>query len=180
VDHATHIPVSMLAPTERARLLDVQGCTQQAVRDLIAWVEDGVAPPPSTAYSVDDDCGVRLAGAAAERGGIQPVVTARVNGAARAEVRVGEVVHFDAIAETPPAGGAITAVEWDFEGTGDFRVRDETVDGACPTVRATASHAFAAPGIYFPAVRVTAHRDGDPRATTRRLPNLGRVRVVVH
>ena len=105
VDHATHIPVSMLAPTERARLLDVQGCTQQAVRDLIAWVEDGVAPPASTAYSMDDDCGVHLAGAAAERRGIQPVVTARANGAARAEVRVGDVVHFDAIAETPPGGG---------------------------------------------------------------------------
>src|SRR5512135_671632 len=81
VDHATHIPVSMLAPTERARLLDVQGCTQQAVCDLIAWVEDGVAPPASTAYSVDDDCAVRLAGAPAERRGIQPVVTARANGA---------------------------------------------------------------------------------------------------
>ncbi len=77
VDHATHIPVSMLAPAERARLLDVQGCTQQAVRDLIAWVEDGVAPPASTRYSTDDDCGVHLAGAPAERMGVQPLVTAR-------------------------------------------------------------------------------------------------------
>ena len=180
VDHATHIPVSMLASTERARLLDVRGCTQQAVRDLIAWVEDGVAPPASTTYSVDDDCGVHLAGAASERRGIQPVVTARANGAARAEVRVGDVVHFDAIAETPPGGGTITAVEWDFEGAGEFPMRDETVDGTSPTVRATASHAFAAPGTYFPAVRVTAHRDGDQQAATRTLPNLGRVRVVVH
>ena len=81
VDHATHIPASMLAPAERSRLLDVQGCTQQAVRDLIAWVEDGVAPPVSSGYSVDDDCGVHLAGSAVERRGIQPVVTARANGA---------------------------------------------------------------------------------------------------
>ena len=84
VDHATHIPVSLLAPVDALRwLLDVQGCTQQAVRDLIAWVEDGVAPPASTRYSTDDDCGVHLAVVPAERMGVQPLVSARVNGAAR-------------------------------------------------------------------------------------------------
>ena len=180
VDHATHIPVSMLAPTERARLLDVQGCTQQAVRDLIAWVEDGVAPPASTGYTIDDDCGVHLEGAPDERRGIQPIVTARANGATRAEVNAGDVVHFDAIAETPPGGGTIVSAEWDFEGTGDFLDADDTVDGTSPTAYVTTTHSFARAGTYFPAVRVTAHRDGRRDATTRRLPNLGRVRVVVH
>ena len=94
-------------------------------------------------------------------------------------MNAGDVVQFDAIAETPPGGGTIIAVEWDFEGTGDFPERDDTIDGTRATVHVTASHSFPSPGSYFPAVRVTAHRDGARDATTRRLPNLGRVRVVV-
>ena len=184
VDNATHIPASMLARRERARLLDVQGCTQQAVSDLIAWVEDSIAPPESSRYTIDDDCGVHLPDAPTERRGIQPVVSARANGSQRADASVGEPVRFAAIAEVPPGGGAIVGAEWDFDGTGDFAEQDDTVGGSDPgsepMVRLETTHTFDAPGTYFPAVRVTAHRDGTRDATTRRLPNLARVRVVVH
>jgi hypothetical protein len=40
-------------------------------------------------------------------------------------------------------------------------------------------HHFDKPGTYFPAVRATAHRDGDVNATGRRVQNLARVRVLV-
>ena len=40
-------------------------------------------------------------------------------------------------------------------------------------------HSFAAPGTYFPTVRVAAQRDGDPDTPYARLQNLARARVVV-
>lgn len=43
----------------------------------------------------------------------------------------------------------------------------------------TATHCFEKPGTYFPTLRVTSHRQGDPTAVYARLPNLARVRVVV-
>jgi hypothetical protein len=46
-------------------------------------------------------------------------------------------------------------------------------------VEARGQHVFDAPGIYFPSVRVTAHRDGDLGAKQRRLENVASVRVVV-
>jgi hypothetical protein len=157
----------------------MQGCTQQALSDLIAWVEEGVDPPASTRFRVDDDAGVHLDDGAARRGGIQPTVVATADAATRADVHVGQTVRFEAVAEVPPGAGAIVSAEWDLDGSGDFGRRDEEIDGTATTAHLSTTHAFDAPGTWFPAVRVTARRDGDSGATTRRVPNLGRVRVVV-
>ena len=54
------------------------GVLHQALRDLSRWVEEGVAPPPSTNYEVVD--GQVVVPADAARRGIQPVVSLTVNG----------------------------------------------------------------------------------------------------
>ncbi len=85
----------------------------------------------------------------------------------------------NAIAEVPPGSGALIRAEWDFDGAGVWPAVDDFVDGSQARVTLTAQHTFHAPGVYFPSVRVTAHRDGDPHATLFRVVNLARVRVVV-
>jgi hypothetical protein len=184
VDHAMHV-TPWAAPDEprpvrTTRVLPYVGVLQQALRDLSAWVEHGVAPPESTQYEVVDGQ-VVVAPTAAQRKGVQPVVTVLANGAERAEVAVGERVEFTAQIEVPPAAGAVVAADWDFEGAGDFPVSTplDFVDGAGAIVTTRASYAFSAPGTYFPALRAASHRQ--PYGNTRfaRAPNLGRVRVVV-
>ena len=59
---------------------------------------------------------------AAQRGGIQPVVTLKANGRELAEVGVGEPVAFLAQISVPPNTGKVVAAEWDFLGAGDYPV----------------------------------------------------------
>ena len=167
-------------PARTTRVVSYVGVLQQALRDVSAWVERGLAPPASTAYEVVDGQVVAPPTAAARRG-IQPMVALTADGGERAEVSAGETVAFEARIEAPPGTGVIVAAEWDFEGAGDFPVSAPfefaTADGASVTVKA--SHAFAAPGVYFPALRATSHRQGNATTRFARPQNLGRVRVVV-
>ncbi len=182
-DHAAHLPASFNPvgdpPVPTTRLVDYGGSLEQALRDLMQWVEDGTAPPAETGYTLDTDQRLTLAPTAAERGGVQPVVHAFANGAVRADVGVGEPVTLAVEADAPAGGGTIIGVEWDFDGTGAFAESADGVDGSRASVRLETTHAFDSPGTYFPSVRVTAHRDGDVDAAHCRLLNLGRVRVVV-
>jgi hypothetical protein len=134
--------------------------------------------PADTRYTYRDGR-VSLPAGAAERGGIQPVVTATANGADRTEVGVGEEVVLAADAEVPSGAGTIVAVEWDFDGSGTYLCRDEDVDGTAATVSVSTTHAYDHPGTYFATARVFSHRDGDRNAAARRIPNLAQVRVVV-
>ena len=185
VDHAMH--TSPFAgpddprPVRTTRAVSYAGVLQQALRDLSAWVEHGVAPPPSTTYEVVDGQ-VQVPPTAAARGGIQPVVTATANGGVRTDVAVGETVEFAAVIDVPPGAGTVVAAEWDFEGAGDYPVTGSFDDATASYTRltVTATHAFTEPGTYFPALRATSHRQGDVGTAFARVQNLGRVRVVVH
>ncbi len=184
-DNASHMPATFwefLDPGPRhfsTRLVDYLGSVQQAVFDLIEWVEFGKEPSATTSYDWSDDWQVTLASTAAERGGIQPVVTATANGGIRAEVKVGEPVRFEATAEVPAGMGTVISAEWDFDGTGSWPLKHDEIDGSFSTVRLAATHMFEKPGTYLPAVRITSHRDGDVDARLCRVQNLARVRVVV-
>jgi hypothetical protein len=176
-DNTTHI-----GPTDAASstyLIPFMGSVQQAVRDVIAWVEDGVAPPASTRFDFAPDRGMSLALFADERFGIQPVVHATVEGAQSVEAVVGEALVFAVEAEVPPGAGAIIGAEWDFDGQGRWPVRHGNVDGYSTRISLNVTHRFDKPGTYFPSARVTAHREGDVNAVHRRQVNLARVRVVV-
>lgn len=152
----------------------------QALCDVSAWVEKGVAPPPSTSYKVVDGQ-VEVPPTAAERKGIQPVITLKANGGVRAEVAVGKSVEFTAVVEVPPNTGKVAAAEWDFDGTGAFAVvgqfKAANASGARVTLKTT--HAFDKPGTYFVALRASSQRQGDAKISYPRIQNLGRVRVVV-
>jgi hypothetical protein len=160
------------------RLVDyMNSIGRQAFRYLSDWVEQSKPPPASTSYEFSDTNALVLPPAAAQRKGIQPVVTATVNGGKRAEVRVGQPVQFDGVVEAPPGAGTIVAAEWDFESTGEYPVRHDHFD-ALPTLKMSAQHRFEKPGTYFVAFRAGLHRDG---TSGRGLPthNIDRVRVVV-
>jgi hypothetical protein len=180
VENAMHVTQGVAPndprPVATTRVVSYQGILQQALRDLAAWVERGVDPPPSTDYRVDDGQVVVPASAAARKG-VQPVVKLTANGGSRADVRAGEAVEFEALIEVPPGAGVIAAVEWDFEGDGRFPVKSEL---GAPSDRAKVKQtcAFAFPGTYFPAVRVSSRRADDPGPYAQP-QNLGRVRVVV-
>jgi hypothetical protein len=184
IDHAMHTAPTVMPgdpkPVRTTRVVAYSGVLQQALRDLSAWVEHGIAPPASTAYEVIDGQ-VRVPARAAERRGIQPVVTVTANGRERADVPVGEAVEFSGVIDAPPGAGVIVGAEWDFEGGGDFPVvepfEDATLSMAQLTV--TTTYAFSEPGTYFPALRATVHRTGDAQSPFARVQNLGRVRVVV-
>lgn len=181
IDHSLHTPPVSgrrgRRPAVNTRAINYAGALQCALLALSDWVEKGIAPPASTNYEVVDGQ-VIVPASAAERLGIQPVVTLEANGGERTEVKVGETVRFRAFAEVPPGGGKIVTAEWDFEAGGDFPVRED-LDPARERITLEASHTFDVPGTYFPAIRVSAHPDGDVSVPFARVPNLGRARVVV-
>jgi hypothetical protein len=188
VDHAMHVsPGSYLAVSEggninhgyssvETHIISYAGILQQALRDLAAWVERGVAPPQTTAYHIDDGQ-VVVPARARERKGPQPTVEVTVNGKVRAHVKVGQAIALSGVIEAAPDTGAVVGAEWDFDGSGAFAVKEQLT--AAPMVTVKRSHAFDKPGTYFPVLRaIVQHPDaaGSPYA---RAQNLGRVRVVV-
>jgi hypothetical protein len=187
VEHAMHtggaepvvgMGLPDVVPSRRTRMVSYLGVLQQALRDVAAWVEQGIAPPASTAYEYVDGQ-VHVPATASERRGPQAVVRATANGSERADVAVGEEVRLQAEIEVPVGAGGVVAVEWDFEGAGDFPVTVEGLDPALSRYTSTVTHAFAEPGTYFPAVRVTNQRSVDAGTPHCQIFNLGRVRVVV-
>jgi hypothetical protein len=185
IDHAMHTNLDLqpgdMRPARTTRFVNFVGVLQQGLRDLAYWVEKEVAPPPSTPYEMID-CQVFVPSTATARKGIQPVVTLAANGKVRADVAVGEPVEFQGTAEVPPGAGTIVAAAWDFEGTGDYPLHDPQFGaegGALSRVKVTASYVFNQPGTYFPVLRITSQRQGDPGTPFGRVDNLSRVRVVV-
>jgi hypothetical protein len=178
--NAEHIMPAMLpsSPTRSTAswLIDYTPIIEQGLVDLIHWVEDGVAPP-STTYEYAHGQ-VSLPDTAAARGGIQPVVALTANGGVRADVRVGDPVNLEAVAEVPPGSGTIVSVEWDFDGQAGFPAHED-VDGTDSAGKWVRTHTYDAPGTYFAAARVCSNREGDVHGEFRRLPNLASVRIVV-
>jgi hypothetical protein len=160
------------------RLVSYDSVTSQALRELVGWVEEGVAPRSYTGYEFTRDNELKLPPTAAARAGVQPVVSAQVNGGLVANVRVAETTTFTGAAEQPPGAGTIVRAEWDFEGRGTWDAHDDLVDGSKASITSTTTHAYDRPGTYFASYRVAAHCDG---AKGKGLPieNLARVRVVV-
>lgn len=176
VDNANHTDPTTEA--QQTHAVAYSGTVQYALRELSAWVEQGIAPPPTTEYQVRQGQ-VHVPESAAERQGIQPVVHLTVNGSDRAEVEAGEPFDLHARIEVPPAPGRVVSAKWDFGGVGSFTHVAELGDPTSDLITVTASHAFHEPGTYFPALRASSQREGDAGTPFARSLNLGRVRVVV-
>ena len=173
-DCALH--VSDVAQESPTRTVSYRGMLHQALRDLSAWVEHGTAPPESTNYRVDD-AQVLIPPTAADRKGIQPVVTLTANGSPRAEVRAGQSVDFVGVLEAPPSSGAVVLAEWDFDGSGKYASAEKFTPARRVEVRK--SYTFLKPGTYFVVLRAAGQREGDAATPYARLYNLARARVVV-
>jgi hypothetical protein len=175
-DHALHGDETK--QEDPTRTVSYLGMLQQALRDLSAWVERGVAPPASTNYRVVDGQ-VVVPPTARERRGIQPVVTLRVESGERAEVAVGTSAELTAVAATPPGTGKLVAAEWVMQGADTFPIAANVMKSSKDRMTLRTRFTFSKPGTYFPTVRVVAQRQGDRETPYARLQNLARVRVVV-
>lgn len=184
VDHAMHTTQSARPndprPVVTTRTVNYTGVLHQALRDLSNWVEKGLVPPPSTVYKMEDGQ-VVVPPTATERKGVQPVVTLTANGGVRAEVAVGENVEFIGVIEVPRGTGTVVGAEWDFEGAGDFPIAEkfDFSNNSFSRMTVKTTYAFSKPGTYFPVLRGSSHRNGDFKAKFARIPNIGRVRVIV-
>src|SRR3546814_15358370 len=111
----------MMVPAQPNRsaanwLITFQGSIEQSLQDLIDWVEEGKVPA-GTNFAFSDGK-INLPPTAAERGGIQPVVSVTAGGRARLEEKVGVMVELDVRTAVPPGAGTIIAVDWVFDGQG--------------------------------------------------------------
>lgn len=157
------------------------GILHQALLDLAAWAERGIAPLPSTRYRRDPMNQVVLPPKAGERLGHQPVVHLTANGGERAEVKVNQPVRLVGRIEMPPQAGKIVQYDW-YLGGSDYKFEQPT-KLATPQVRVTANRtvSFPEPGEYVITLRTSGERDGvgAPGTSTTPLINIDRVRVVV-
>ncbi len=151
------------------------GVFQQSIQDLMAWAEKGVTPPPSTRYTIRGGQ-VILAAEAADRHGLQPVMSLTADGATRARVGVGQPVTLAAKLEMPPNTGRIVQYKWTVDGKDDA----PTVVKPQPLVEVERKISFDKPGSYLIRLTVNGQRDGllDPPNQTL-MQNFKDVRVVV-
>ncbi|MDO4622298.1 MAG: hypothetical protein Q4B22_05025 [Eubacteriales bacterium] len=177
-DNCTHMD-SVRELAEPQYEIDYLGMLHQTMMDLVNWCENGVAPAAGTTYKVEDGQ-VIVPETAEERGGLQPVVHAYVDGEKAVKVRTGQEVSFTAEITAPVGGGMITEAAWDFERTNDFSQLEElerTENGKKAKVHSV--HTFSVPGTYFPVIRVKSQRDGSGEDIFTQCKNLDRVRVIV-
>jgi hypothetical protein len=179
-DNAEHGGPATLPPQEGRStatwLINPAPIIEQTLVDLQGWVEKGIAPA-GTNYDFADGK-VSLSPDAKARGGIQPVAAVTADGGVKAEVRTGQAVKLDVVAEVPPDAGTIIAVDWDFDGLGTWPF-SHPVTGKDTRLELSTSHAYDKPGVYFATARITSHREGDLAAQHRRVTNLASARVVV-
>jgi len=161
--------------TRATHLVDWYGMVEQALRDVAAWAEDGVAPPASTEYEIVDGQ-VVVPDAAAERHGIQPTLTLAVDGGKAVTVLAGHPVSFAADVQVPEGAGEVVAVAWDFDGDGEYAA---PVAGRAAMPAPEATTVYDEPGTYLAAVQVSTERTGDATAVHALAKNLDRVRVTV-
>lgn len=177
-DHTNHGDYSQ--QTHPTHTVSYLGMLQQALKDLSLWVEQGIAPAPTSGYQVVDGQ-VQQPRTAAQRQGIQPVVNVLANGAQRAVVKAGEEFILTATVDIPPNTGKLVLAEWDFDGEGQYplSVDVNVIEQGGHAVTLTTRHHFDRPGTYFPVLRVSSQREGNAETPFTRVENLGRVRVVV-
>jgi hypothetical protein len=172
IDNAHH--ENPMRPIQKAHAVSFGGALQQGLRDLARWVEEG-EKPLETRYQVIESQ-VIVPARASERRGVQPVVTLKANGGARASVAAGDAVELSVEAQVPPGTGEIVAVEWSPLGDGVFVAGDVPIGTAA---QATLRHVYDTQGTWFPTVRVTSQREGDAATPYGRVQNITTARVFV-
>jgi hypothetical protein len=178
-DRGTHGGVD-----DSTQVVSYNSTLYQALLDVSAWAEKGIEPSRSSDYKIEDGQ-VLLGEDLRVRGGVQPIVTARINGKERADVKPGEAVTVHVVAETPANTGKIIKADWCTDDTKkeftlpvDLSQAIFSADGSRVEFDTTLNYDEA--GTHFATVRVYSERDGDGQTTYTRIPNLARVRIVVN
>ncbi len=176
-DNALHDDIT--ASADELHATTYIAALKQSLLDLAAWVEKGIAPLPSSNYTVNGGH-VAVPDSAVMRRGLQAVPVLTANGSKCARIRAGEEVAFAVEAEVPDGAGALTFVEWSFEGEQDFPVKGEWKlrDGG-QRGTAKAAHVYEKSGTYFAVVRIKSERNGNKNVPFTQIRNIDRVRVVV-
>ena len=180
-DNADHLDGSVVASgsadNQFVRLINYNGILEQAVRDVSAWVENGIEPPRSTQYALNNGQ-VSLPADAPARQGIQPVVKLTSRSGERIIAKVGQPITLLGDIAVPPSAGKIVKTEWSQTGSDDFQ------DAPLPnrpseTLALHKTLVYSKPGTYYPVLRVTSQREGEANTELTRIGNLARVRVIV-
>lgn len=156
----------------------VGGIFNQALIDMMAWAEKGVAPKPSSQWAFELPLTqVILSPEAAVRKGLQPVVNITVNGSDHAKVDVDQPVNLVARLEMPPATGKIVQYDWTYSTVTDATILSKPLQ----KVDVARTVSFTAPGNYIIRLTANGQRDGlvDPDNQTL-AQNYGEVRVIVN
>lgn len=176
VENATHGPP--INTEESFRFVSFNPMIGRALDYIINWVENNVAPPPSTVAGLSSDYALTMPKKAVERKGIQPVIESiTADGqSGKAKVPLGKPVKFDGLAEAPV--GRIIKYEWYCQDLEDF-YREFLLQELKAKVSTPYAYTFKQPGKYFAVLRVTGDMDGDPNVLGGGQRNLARIRVVV-
>ena len=165
-------------PARQTRMVNYLGVLQQALRDVAAWVEHGIAPPASTAFELVDGQ-VLVPPTRQGAAGHPAVVELTANGGERPTSPSATRCTFVASSRCRPARGTIVAAEWDFDGAGDYPLVDrrrrfgQTASAHGDPHLRRAGHLLPRASGSPPTARAT------PTRAHARIQNLGRVRVVV-
>jgi hypothetical protein len=152
------------------------GIWQQSMQDMMAWVEKGIAPPPSTSFTIRNGQ-VIPPDNAAERHGLQPVMNFTANGVTRATIGVNQPVNLAGKFEMPPKLGEIVQYGWTIDGKAEPMT---VLDKPQPLVNVSRTISFPAPGTYVVRLTVNGQRDGLVAPANQTLmQNFKEVRVVV-
>ena len=155
----------------------VDGIFNQALIDLMAWVEKGVVPKPSSRWTFELPLTqVILSPDAAVRRGLQPVVNVTVNGSDHATVSVNQPVDLVASLEMPPATGKIVQYDWTYSVVTDATTLSKPKD----KVDVTRTVSFTEPGNYIIRLTAKGQREGLVNPDDQTLvKNYKEVRVIV-
>ena len=173
-DRATH------GEEEPSESVPYMTTVYQALLDLDDWVTKGIEPSKTTSYRIEDGQ-VVLDENGITRGGLQPSIKVTAEGKERADVKIGERTTLDVVIDIPEGTGSLALLEWSEKGDGTFEPLEDpenmTIEGNHITFRKSVS--YDSPGTFFPSIRVSSERNGDPDSIFTLIKNLGKCRVVV-
>lgn len=163
----------------------VQGIFNQMVLDLVAWAEQGVAPKPSSRFTIDPMTQVVQPADALNRQGLQPVINLSGSdgltpGGDRVEVGILQPAYLSATIQMPPTTGQIFQFSWTIERLGVPAITEPATVLAAPNQQVSVNRpmTFALPGDYLVSLNASGDRNG-ASGTATEVKNFARIRVVV-
>jgi hypothetical protein len=176
-DRATHGEVD-----DATEVVSYSSTIYQALLDVSAWVEKGIAPSPNSNYKVVDGQ-VLLNVDGKVSGGVQPFPYASINGKERADVKIGEQVNIHVVVDVPAGTGKVVKAEWCLDDSKQFTQEIDLKKAVISTdnsrIEFDTKVSYDKPGIYFPTIKVYSERNGNSDTSYTRISNLAKVRIVV-